>query len=162
MEEPWTTNRGPIAATALDVKKAEAINTLLVHRIDILPAKPGDIIRPFALGLWNEIRPLLKPDMSVMSLRRATSSFLHSKQYYFACAQSDSMRHDIAGNPIEQLSTEDRLAAQKRLTALRQVQAKPAAPVDEPKVSAPPALSKAELIRASLLGGRKLSDRVAR
>ncbi|MGG6892467.1 ProQ/FINO family protein [Rhizobium sp. BR 315] len=162
MEEPWMTNRGPIVATALDVKKAEAINTLLVHRIDILPSKPGDVIRPFALGLWNDIRPLLKPDMPVMSLRRATSAFLHSKRYYFACAQPDSMRHDVAGNPIEPLSPEDRLAAQERLAALRQTQAKSSVPASEPKSPPPPALSKAELIRASLLGGRKLSDRIAR
>lgn len=161
MEEPRMTNDGPIVATALDVKKAEAINTLLLHRIDILPSKPGDLIRPFALGLWNEIRPLLKPDMPVMSLRRATSAFLHSKQYYFACAQPDSMRHDIAGNPIEPLSPEDRHTAQQRLTALRQTQARTSAHQDEPK-SPPPSVSKAELIRASLLGGRKLSDRAVR
>lgn len=161
MEEPWMTTNGPIAATALDVKKAEAINTLLLQRIDILPSKPGDPVRPFALGLWNEIRPLLKPDVPVMSLRRATSAFLHSKRYYFACAQPDSTRHDIAGNPTEPLSPEDRLAAQQRLTALRQTQAKAPAHHDEPKPT-PPTVSKADLIRASLLGRRKLSDGVAR
>lgn len=160
MEEPRMTNHSPIVATALDVKKAEAINTLLVRRVEILPSKPGDIIRPFALGLWNEIRPLLKPDMPVMSLRRATSAFLHSKQYYFACAQPDSIRHDIAGNPIEPLSDEDRHAAQQRLTALRQTPVKSPPQQSEPK-SQTPTMSKADLIRASLLG-RKLSDRVAR
>ncbi|MGV1757374.1 ProQ/FINO family protein [Rhizobium sp. P44RR-XXIV] len=161
MEEPWMTNNGPIVATALDVKKADAINTLLLQRIDILPSRPGDPVRPFALGLWSEIRPLLKPDVPVMSLRRATSAFLHSKQYYFACAQPDSMRHDISGNPTEPLSSEDRLAAQHRLTTLRQTQTK--APVHQPEPKpAPPAVSKADLIRASLLGRRKLSDGVAR
>lgn len=162
MEEPLMTDNGPIVATALDVKKADAINTLLVQRIAILPSKPGDVVRPFALGLWNEIRPLLKPDMPVMSLRRATSAFLHSKQYYYACAHPGSMRHDIAGNPTEPLSTEDRLAAQERLTALRQTQAKAPARHEEPKAPPPPVVSKADLIRASLLGGRKLSDRAAR
>ncbi|TXI01788.1 MAG: ProQ/FINO family protein [Rhizobium sp.] len=158
MEEPWTTNRGPIAATELDVKKAAAINTLLLRPIDILPAKAGDPIRPFALGLWNEIRPLLKPDVPVMSLRRSTSAFLHSKRYYYACALPDSMRHDLAGNPVEPLSAEDRQAAQERLVALRQTTAKPEARQEEP--APPPALSKAELIRASLLGRR--SDRASR
>ncbi|MGV1794780.1 ProQ/FINO family protein [Rhizobium sp. A37_96] len=161
MEEPWTTNRGPIAATELDVKKAAAINSLLLRPIDILPAKAGDTIRPFALGLWNEIRPLLKPDVPVMSLRRSTSAFLHSKRYYYACAQSDSMRHDLAGNPVEPLSAEDRLAAQERLNALRQAPAKSSTHRDEP-APPPPAVSKAELIRASLLGRSKRSDRVAR
>lgn len=158
MEEPGTTNREPIVATELDVKKAAAINTLLLRPIDILPAKAGDPIRPFALGLWNEIRPLLKPDVPVMSLRRSTSAFLHSKRYYHACAQPDSMRHDLAGNPVEPLSAEDRLAAQQRLITLRQTQAKATLQREEPPP--PPALSKAELIRASLLGRR--SDRAAR
>ncbi|KAA1179830.1 ProQ/FINO family protein [Rhizobium tropici] len=161
MEEPWTTDREPIIATELDVKKAAAINALLLRPIDILPIKAGDLIRPFALGLWNEIRPLLKPDVPVMSLRRATSAFLHSKRYYQACAQPNSMRHDLAGIPVEQLSTEDRLAAQQRLIALRQTQDKTSASHDEPSPPQP-ALSKAELIRASLLGRSKRTDRVAR
>ena len=158
MEEPWTTNRGPIVATELDVRKAAAINTLLRRPIEVLPVKAGDPIRPFALGLWNEIRPLLKPDMPVMSLRRATSAFLHSKRYYYACAQPDSMRHDLAGNPVEPLSAADRQAAQQRLSALRQAQTQATVQREEPPP--PPALSKAELIRASLLGRR--SDRAAR
>ncbi len=158
MEEPWTTDRGPIVATELDVRKAAAINTLLLRPIEILPAKAGDPIRPFALGLWNEIRPLLKPDVPVMSLRRATSAFLHSKRYYYACAQPDSMRHDLAGNPVEPLSAADRQAAQQRLAVLKQAQTKATVQREEPPP--PPALSKAELIRASLLGRR--SDRAAR
>ncbi|AYG69517.1 MULTISPECIES: ProQ/FINO family protein [unclassified Rhizobium] len=161
MEEPWTTDREPIIATELDVKKAAAINALLLRPIAILPIKAGELIRPFALGLWNEIRPLLKPDVPVMSLRRATSAFLHSKRYYHACAQPDSMRHDLAGNPVEPLSTEDRLAAQQRLIALRQTQTKTSSHRDEPNPP-PPVLSKAELIRASLLGVSKRPDRVAR
>ena len=158
MEEPWTTDRGPIVATELDVRKAAAIHTLLLRPIEILPAKAGDPIRPFALGLWNEIRPLLKPDVPVMSLRRATSAFLHSKRYYYACAQPDSMRHDLAGNPVEPLSAADRQAAQQRLAVLKQAQTKATVQREEPPP--PPALSKAELIRASLLGRR--SDRAAR
>lgn len=162
MEEAWTTNHEPIVATDLDIKKAAAINALLLQPIGILPTKPGDPIRPFALGLWNEIRPLLKPDMPVMSLRRATSTFLHSKRYYHACAQPDSMRHDLAGNPIEPLSTEDRVVAQQRLTALRQLPAKKTAVErDEPTPPAPVS-SKADLIRAALLGSRRRSDGVAR
>ncbi|MBN8954575.1 MULTISPECIES: ProQ/FINO family protein [unclassified Rhizobium] len=160
MEEPRTTNREPILATELDVKKAAAINTLLLRPIGILPVKAGDPIRPFALGLWNEIRPLLKPDVPVMSLRRSTSAFLHSKRYYHACAQQGSMRHDLDGNPVEPLSDEDRLAAHQRLATLRQTQAQAKATVQHEEPPAPPVLSKAELIRASLLGRR--SDRAAR
>ncbi|MFB9948651.1 ProQ/FINO family protein [Rhizobium puerariae] len=151
MKKLWTASRGPIAANETDVRKAEAINALLVRPIAILPAKPGDPIRPFALGLWNEIRPLLKPDMGVTALRRATAAFIHSKRYFLASAQPDSMRHDIDGHPVEPLSAEDRLAAQERFMSLKQRVGDEEKPVAEPAPPAP-VLSKTEQIRAALLG----------
>ncbi|WP_028748849.1 hypothetical protein [Rhizobium mesoamericanum] len=57
MTKPWTTSRGPITANEADLTKARATNALLLRPVDILPAKMGDPIRPFALGLWNDIRP---------------------------------------------------------------------------------------------------------
>ncbi|QPB24547.1 ProQ/FINO family protein (plasmid) [Rhizobium sp. 007] len=114
MDKPWTASHGPIAATEFDVQKAEAISILLIRPIGILPNKPGDPIRPFALGLFNDIRALPKPDVKATALRRAVGSFVHSKRYYFASAQPGSMRHDIDGKPVEPLSTEDRLVAQRR------------------------------------------------
>lgn len=160
MDKPWTISRGPIVANELDVRKADAINALLVRSIDILPAKPGDSIKPFALGLWNDIRALMKPDGSATALRRTTGAFLHSKRYYFATAQPDSFRHDIDGNPMEEVSAADRLAAQQRFMKFKQddkaeTKQAPAAPPPPPA----PVLSKAEMIRASLL--RKRSERPA-
>ena len=76
-------------------------------------------------------------------------------------AQPDSMRHDIDGNPIEPLSPADRLAARQRLIALKQIPAKTPDP-QEQSAPPPPAPSKSELIRASLLRGTKRSDRLAR
>ena len=55
MMKPWTVSRGPVAATELDVQKAEAINAMLVRPIAILPKAPGDPIRPFAIGLFENI-----------------------------------------------------------------------------------------------------------
>jgi hypothetical protein len=49
-------NTGPVPARDREVSKAEEINALLTRPIAILPIKVGDPIRPFALGLWNEIR----------------------------------------------------------------------------------------------------------
>ncbi|MEZ2127583.1 MULTISPECIES: ProQ/FINO family protein [unclassified Sinorhizobium] len=151
MDRPWTVSRGPIAATELDVLKAQAINTLLVRPIGILPVKAGDPIRPFAIGLWNEIRPLLKPDAGSTALRRATGAYLHAKRYYFASAQPDSMRHDIDGKPLGPLSAEDRLVAQQRFLNLKRTAVEAGGAKTEP-ICAPAALSKAEKIRASLLG----------
>ncbi|NLS07153.1 ProQ/FINO family protein [Rhizobium sp. P32RR-XVIII] len=120
MDEAWTVSRGPIAATDFDVRKAEAINAMLVRPAGVLPMKAGEPIRPFALGLFNELRALLKPGYGVTSLRRATAFYVYSKRYYFASAQPDSMRHDIDGRAVEPLSPADRLAAQRSFFKLKQ------------------------------------------
>ncbi|PDS99342.1 ProQ/FINO family protein [Rhizobium sp. S9] len=152
MDKPWKISRGPIAATELDVEKANAINGMLIRPVGVLPAKPGDPVLPFAVGLFNELRPLLKPEAGVTTLRRATAAFVHCRRYYFASAQPDSMRHNIDGEPVEPLSAEDRLVAQKRFLSLKQ-SAKVEAP--EPAPVPTPVLSKNEQIRAALLRGRK-------
>ncbi|WP_064684147.1 ProQ/FINO family protein [Rhizobium bangladeshense] len=152
METPWKISRGPIAATELDVQKANAINSMLIRPVGVLPAKPGDPVLPFAVGLFNELRPLLKPDAGVTTLRRATAAYVHCRRYYFASAQPDSMRHNIDGQPVEPLSVEDRLVAQKRFLSLKQ-SVKAEAP--EPAPAPSPVPSKNEQIRAALLRGRK-------
>lgn len=141
MDKPWTVSRGPITATEFDVKKAEAINALLVHPHRILPTKLGDTILPFAIGLFADVRGRLKPDIG---------AFVHSKRYYFASAQPDSIRHDIDGRPVEPLSAADRLVAQQRFLSLKRDNELGASSV-EPTPSYP-VLSKAEQIRAALLG----------
>ncbi|MBP1848330.1 sRNA-binding protein [Rhizobium petrolearium] len=157
MDKPWTISCGPIAATDADIRKAEVINSLLTRPIGILPAAPGDPIRPFAIGLFDEIRPLLKPDVGVTRLRRAVGAFVHTRRYYFASAQPDSMRHDIDGNPVEPLSAADRLVAQKRFLSLkrRDVQDHPA----DAETAPPPPPNKTDRIRATLLGGTSAMGR---
>jgi len=155
MDKPWKISRGPIAATELDVEKANAINMLLIRPVGVLPAKSGDAIRPFAVGLFNEFRPLLKPDAGVTTLRRATAAYVHCRRYYFASAQPDSMRHGLDGEPVEPLSPEDRLVAQKRFLNLKQITGKADAPEQAAPVPAP-LLSKSEQIRAALLGKRNV------
>ncbi|SCB58806.1 ProQ/FINO family protein [Rhizobium aethiopicum] len=154
MDKPWKISRGPIAATELDVEKANAINTLLIRPVGVLPAKAGDPVLPFAVGLFNELRPLLKPDAGVTTLRRATAAYVHCRRYYFASAQPDSMRHNLDGEPVEALSEEDRLVAQKRFLSLKHSAARAEEPEPAPVVP-PPVISKNEQIRAALLRGRK-------
>lgn len=139
---------GPVAARETDVLKAQAINVLLTQPIAILPAKTSDPIRPFALGLWTEIRQRLRPEFSVSTLRRATGAYLHSKRYHLAVAQPGSARHDINGMPIDTVSDADRLAAEEKIESLRRR--------DGVQKSAPAAarlipFPKADTIRASLL-----------
>ncbi|MBX5172512.1 ProQ/FINO family protein [Rhizobium sp. NZLR1b] len=155
MDKPWKISRGPIAATELDVEKATAINMLLIRSVAVLPAKAGDPILPFAVGLFNELRPLLKPEAGVTTLRRATAAYVHCRRYYFASAQPDSMRHGLEGEPVEPMTPEDRLVAQKRFLSLKQSTGKAEAPVPVP----PPLLSKSEQIRAALLGKKGASAR---
>lgn len=118
MLHPWTDEKGPVVATELEVKRAEAILAMLVCPIKVLPTQPGDPIRPFAIGLFDEIRALLKPDVTISKLRRATASFVYSKRYYLACAQPDAKRYDQNGAVAGEVSNEDRLAAQEAFQAL--------------------------------------------
>jgi ProP effector len=149
MQKLWTESRGVIAAGPNEIGKADAINALLLRPIGLLPRVEGDPIKPFALGVWTEIRMLMKPDVSVTALRRATSAYTHSKRYYLACAQPDAQRHDVDGNPVGPVSDEDRLAAQTVVLSLKAN----SSPVETVAAAANDvAPSKASLIRASLLG----------
>lgn len=150
MNKPWTESRGSIIATELDVRKAEAINGHLVRSINLLPTKAGDPILPVAIGIWADVRALMKPEGSATALRRALGAYLHSKGYYFASAQPDAMRHDIDGRPVEEVSAEDRLTAQRSFMEMKRKDTVK----DEPLAAPPPPvvqLTKAEMIRASLL-----------
>lgn len=150
MERPWKESRGPIVATESDLRKAEAVNVHLVRPIDILPSNLGDPILPFAIGLWPRVRVHLKPNHSATAQRRALGAYSHTKRYYSAVAQKDSMRHDINGRPIEAVSIEDRLAAQRSFRDMNLKETVESEPAVEPAPSVNQ-LSKAELIRASLL-----------
>jgi len=156
MSKPWTTSRGPIVANEADIRKAQAISDLLMQPVAVLPNAVGEPIRPFALGLWHELRPLLKPDVGITTLRRATGAYLHSKRYYFATAQPDSLRYGIDGKPREPVSEGDRIAAQEKYLGLKRQNAA-RADADAPAPMASPAPTKADLIRAALLERRKTS-----
>lgn len=157
MDKPWTESFGLVAATERDVQKAGAINALLVRPIDVLPQKAGDPIRPLAVGIFNEIRALLKPDVGATKLRRAIAVYVRLKRYYFASAQSDAMRHDLAGVPVEPVSAADRLEAQRRFLELKRTRMQPEALAAGPHVGAAPEPTKNDLIRAALLKRRPLT-----
>jgi ProP effector len=144
-------SKGAIAAGAADIEKAKAIAALLVRPIGLLPQASGDPIKPFAIGVWNDIRGLLKPDTPVTSLRRATSAYTHSKRYLFACAQPNAFRHGIDGNPSAPVSDEDRSAAQLAVSKLKNSASELPSPPPLP-VQAPPDATRANQIRAGILG----------
>ncbi|WP_246617938.1 ProQ/FINO family protein [Rhizobium populisoli] len=115
----WTVSRGPVAATQIDVEKAQVINALIEPPAAILPSLPGDLVKPFSKGLFDQFRQRLKPGIGATTLRRAIGAFVHSRRYYFASAQPDAMRHSIDGLPTEAVSAEDRLLAQLRFVELK-------------------------------------------
>ncbi|MFK0276090.1 ProQ/FINO family protein [Ensifer sp. NPDC090286] len=108
-----------VLAREREVAKTAAINALLIRPIAVLPAKVGDPIRPFALGLWSEVRLLLKPDVSVSALRKALATYVHARSYQVAVARPGSMRHDINGEPVEPVSDADRLDALKKYESFK-------------------------------------------
>lgn len=150
MTKPWTESRGAITAGPADVKKAATINALLIRPLGLLPHADGDPIKPFAIGVWNDIRALLRPDTPVTSLRRATSAYTHSKRYIFACAQPDAHRHDVDGNVISPVSPEDRLAAQLAFERLKNSSSAAPSPSLKPAATTLES-SKADQIRAGIL-----------
>jgi ProP effector len=154
MTKPWTESRGAIPAASSDLDKAEAISALLSRPIDLLPKAVGDPIRPFAIGIWNDIRALLKPDTAVTSLRRAVSAYTHSKRYFLACAQPDAFRHDIDGNAIAPIEEENRMAAQLAFSKLTKSSSDTPAPPMEPTAE-PSEVSRSAQIRAGLLSRNK-------
>ncbi|NKL24745.1 ProQ/FINO family protein [Rhizobium leguminosarum] len=151
MTKLWTESKGKILAGPQDVEKAQAISALLVRPIGLLPQTSGDQIKPFAIGVWTDTRVLLKPDTPVISLRRATSAYTHSKRYFFACAQPDARRHDIDWNAIVSVSPEDRMAAQETFSKLKTDRSETTSP---PSPTAAPivAMTAADRIRAGILG----------
>ena len=108
-----------VLAREREVAKTKAINALLIRPIAILPAKVGDPIKPFALGLWNDIRPLLKPEISVTALRKTMATYVHSRSYQIAIARPGSLRHDIDGKPVEPVSDADRLDALRKYAGFK-------------------------------------------
>jgi hypothetical protein len=83
---------------------------------------------------------------------------VHSKRYYFASAQPDSVRHDIDDRPLQPLSDEDRMTAQNRFLALKQKGADGDGKSASTPSSPPPsqqAMTKSEQIRAGVLGRGK-------
>lgn len=153
MIKPWTESRGPILSTSLDIEKAEAIAALITRPVSLLPRTEGDQIKPFAIGIWDDFRNLQIPNTSASPLRRALGSYLHSKRYLFACAQPDSFRHNIDGDPVEPVSEQDRLAAQKAFLKLKNSFPTPATLAEVAAVE--PEQTKSSLIRAALLRPRK-------
>jgi sRNA-binding protein len=140
-----------VLATPLDLEKAKAINALIDPPARLLPSALGDQMKPFAVGLFAELRS--KPDVSATALRRAIAAFVHSKRYYLASAQPDAMRHDIEGVPIEPVSDVDRQLAQDRFVELRRKHSHA-----QDKLAVTPAVeppTKTEQIRAALLARKR-------
>jgi len=126
--KPWRVSKGPIAANAYDLKKAEAINALLSSPAEILPTSEGAPILPFAIGLFETFKSRLREDATTTQLRRATGVYTCAKNYLLACAQPDSMRHDIDGQAVTAVSDEDRLSSQLRFVDI--LRSRKAAPAD--------------------------------
>jgi ProP effector len=117
--KPWSTSQGPIPASVHDLRKAAAINELLTEPAPLLPVKDTDPVLPFEIGLFASLSARLEPGIAKIRLRRAISAYASAKSYLLALAQPNAMRHDIEGHPVNQVSPEDRMTAQIRVTEIR-------------------------------------------
>jgi len=111
--------RGPIKVDRYSLTTARAISALLTVPIAVLPSKEGDIIRPFRVGIGEDIKLLLRPNAELKELRNALRRYAYSAQYLQALAQADSMRHEINGEPVLPVSDEDRAHARQSVGARR-------------------------------------------
>lgn len=105
--------RGPIKVDRYSFTAAKAINALLTVPIAVLPKEEGDIIRPFRVGIGEDIKLLLRPDVELKELRKALRRYAYSARYLQALSQDDSMRHEINGEPIFPVSDADRAHARQ-------------------------------------------------
>ncbi|NTZ63846.1 ProQ/FinO family protein [Agrobacterium tumefaciens] len=117
--KPWNTSQGPLLASVHDLRKAAAVNELLTEPAPVLPVKDTDPVLPFEIGLFASFTARLEPGIAKIRLRRAISAYASAKSYLLALAQPNAMRHDIEGHPVDQVSPEDRMAAQIRVTEIR-------------------------------------------
>lgn len=118
-QKPFNDSHGPIIVDRFTLELARSINGLLVEPISVLPNAEGDVVRPFKIGIGPEIKARLKPDTPGVQLNRVLHRYTRSAAYLLACAQSDALRHDIAGNPVEPVSDLDRLSARNGFRAMR-------------------------------------------
>lgn len=105
--------RGPITADRYSLTAASAINAFLTVPIAVLPKEEGDLIRPFRVGIGEDIKLLLRPDVELKELRNALRRYAYSAQYLQAVSHADSMRHEINGEPVGPVSDEDRAHARQ-------------------------------------------------
>jgi len=110
-------SREPVIARPRLLERSQALNDLLSAPIGVLPAREGDLLRPFRIGLGPEIIARRKPDVTVADCERAIRRYVRAFSYQFAIAQPGSMRHDLDGNPIEAVSDADREHAQRSCRA---------------------------------------------
>lgn len=150
MSKPWTESKGAVAANFGDIDKANAINRLLIRPINLLPCVVGDPIKPFAIGVWSDIRLLLQPNTAAITLRRAISAYAHSRSYFLACAQSDAFRHDVDGNAVVPITAGDRAAAQLVLSKLKRSSSDNTSALSEPSTTTTSDASKSNQIRAGI------------
>jgi sRNA-binding protein len=99
----------------------------------LLPSKPGDPIRPLAIGTDRALAALLvSPDDDGKKLiKTIVMRHCQSVQYATAMSRDGAMRHDLDGNPVEPVPDEHR---QHRVTRTKASSAAPpqTAPQTEP------------------------------
>jgi hypothetical protein len=101
----------PVKATDLMLMHAQALQGLLTRPIAVLPQQPGDQVLPFKVGLGQDLLPLLREGVEPKRLTRALQAYVKSGGYLLASSKEGALRHDLDGNPVEEVSQDHRQGA---------------------------------------------------
>src|SRR4051812_48050805 len=75
----------------------------------VLPSKVGDPIRPLKIGVRSDLAALLPDGEAHEVLSRVLRRYTRGREYVTAISAADAMRHDLDGNPVEQVAEEHRV-----------------------------------------------------
>ena len=114
---PWSGPGRAIFAGNGVMRQARAINALLSEPIAVLPFALGDAVRPFKVGIFDDVMALLRDDVADTDLKRAISAYVRSPIYQTAIGQPGSERFGIDGVAVEPVSDKDRINAQRVVAA---------------------------------------------
>ncbi len=116
-------------ARSWHIRLLEPLRGLLQSWPPLLPSKPGDPIRPLAIGTDRAlITMLISPDDESAKLIKVTMRrYCMAEQYAAAMGRDGAMRHDLDGKPVEPVPEEHRQQRAKRASGPR-----PAQPKTEP------------------------------
>ncbi len=113
-----------IIANSKQAHCGRVIQGNLTRAIPVLAVDEVAIVKPLAVGIISDLLPIAKPEQRTR-LRRSLNPYVSRTTYLMALAERGSMRHDIEGNEVAEVSDDQRISARWRLQERRKFGANP-------------------------------------